>query len=167
MSKFIKTFHTGNHYHAKKPIWTYRISRYGAKPGLERRRPRFSLSVYNRSADKTNEFLAGEAKGKSITAAYTLREFVDSLERPRIIQIMVKAGIAVDEVINQLKPLLDKGRHRYRRRQLVFPRHRAAGKGIRSSRPALYRHGCFGRRRGRAARPKPHARRHARGIRLY
>lgn len=67
------------------------------------------VSVYNRSADKTNEFLAGEAKGKSITAAYTLREFVDSLERPRIIQIMVKAGVAVDEVINQLKPLLDKG----------------------------------------------------------
>ena len=69
----------------------------------------FLVSVYNRSADKTNEFLAGEAKGKTITAAYTLREFVDSLERPRIIQIMVKAGVAVDEVINQLKPLLDKG----------------------------------------------------------
>ena len=69
----------------------------------------FRVSVYNRTAEKTNEFLAGEAKGKSITATYTLKEFVDSLERPRIIQIMVKAGGAVDDVISRLKPLLDKG----------------------------------------------------------
>jgi 6-phosphogluconate dehydrogenase len=67
----------------------------------------FSVSVYNRTTAKTEEFMAGEAKDKTITAAYTLEEFVNSLERPRTIQIMVKAGPPVDAMIEQLKPLLD------------------------------------------------------------
>lgn len=69
----------------------------------------FSVSVYNRTAAKTDEFLAGEAKQKTITPTYTLEEFVASLERPRTIQIMVQAGGPVDAVINQLKPLLEEG----------------------------------------------------------
>jgi 6-phosphogluconate dehydrogenase len=69
----------------------------------------FSVSVYNRTAAKTEEFMTGEAKDKAITAAYTLEEFVDSLEQPRTIQIMVKAGPPVDAMIGQLKPLLDEG----------------------------------------------------------
>ncbi|GAN31818.1 MAG: NADP-dependent phosphogluconate dehydrogenase [Candidatus Brocadia sp. AMX2] len=69
----------------------------------------FRVSVFNRTAEKTDEFMAGEARGKSITATYTKEEFVDSLERPRTVQIMVKAGGPVDDVINQLKPLLDAG----------------------------------------------------------
>lgn len=68
----------------------------------------FRVSIYNRTADKTAEFMAGEAGGKRITAFSTIKELVNSLERPRIIQIMVKAGMPVDDVINQLKPLLDK-----------------------------------------------------------
>jgi 6-phosphogluconate dehydrogenase len=69
----------------------------------------FSVSVYNRTAAKTDEFMAGEAKTKNITATYTLEEFVASLDRPRRMQIMVQAGGPVDAVINQLKPLLDEG----------------------------------------------------------
>ncbi|MDX1521571.1 MAG: NADP-dependent phosphogluconate dehydrogenase [Anaerolineae bacterium] len=69
----------------------------------------FSVSVYNRTGAKTEEFMAGEAKEKQITATYSLEEFVASLERPRTIQIMVKAGKPVDAVIDQLKPLLDEG----------------------------------------------------------
>jgi len=69
----------------------------------------FSVSVYNRTAAKTDEFMAGEAKEKKISATYTLEEFVTSLERPRTIQIMVQAGGPVDAVINQLKPLLEEG----------------------------------------------------------
>jgi 6-phosphogluconate dehydrogenase len=69
----------------------------------------FSVSVYNRTAAKTGEFMAGEAKEKKITPTYTLEEFVASLERPRTIQIMVQAGGPVDAVINQLKPLLEEG----------------------------------------------------------
>ncbi len=69
----------------------------------------FSVSVYNRTSAKTDEFMAGEAKDKTITATYSLEEFVDSLEKPRTIQIMVKAGKPVDMVIEQLIPLLDEG----------------------------------------------------------
>jgi len=69
----------------------------------------FSVSVYNRTAAKTEEFMAGEAKEKAITPTYTLEEFVASLERPRTIQIMVQAGGPVDAVIGQLKPLLEEG----------------------------------------------------------
>lgn len=69
----------------------------------------FSVSVYNRTAERTHEFMSGEAKNKKITATYSIKEFVASLERPRIIQIMVKAGGAVDAVIAELKPWLDEG----------------------------------------------------------
>ncbi|MDQ7860830.1 NAD(P)-binding domain-containing protein [Peribacillus frigoritolerans] len=50
-----------------------------------------------------------EAEGKNVTAAYTLEEFVNSLETPRKILLMVKAGAATDVTIEQLKPLLEKG----------------------------------------------------------
>jgi 6-phosphogluconate dehydrogenase len=65
----------------------------------------FSVSVYNRTAAKTEEFMAGEAGEKKITPAFTLEEFVTSLERPRTIQIMVQAGGTVDACIGKLKPL--------------------------------------------------------------
>lgn len=69
----------------------------------------FSVSVFNRTTSKTEKFMAGEANDKDITGTVTLEEFVASLERPRIIQIMVQAGGPVDAVIGQLKPLLDEG----------------------------------------------------------
>jgi 6-phosphogluconate dehydrogenase len=69
----------------------------------------FSVSVYNRTGAKTEEFMAGEAAGKNITATYSLEEFVESLERPRIMQIMVKAGAPVDAMIDQLVPLVAEG----------------------------------------------------------
>ncbi|MBC8446669.1 MAG: NADP-dependent phosphogluconate dehydrogenase [Chloroflexi bacterium] len=69
----------------------------------------FSVAVYNRTAERTEEFVAGPAQGKNIQASYTLEEFVGLLKRPRRIMIMVKAGAPVDAVIEQLKPLLDPG----------------------------------------------------------
>ena len=68
----------------------------------------FSVAVYNRSRSKTDELLR-EATGKNLVGAYTLEELVDSLERPRKLMIMVKAGPATDAVIEQLKPLLTEG----------------------------------------------------------
>ena len=50
-----------------------------------------------------------EAKDKSIIGTYLLDEFVNSLEKPRKIILMVKAGKAVDEMIEQLLPLLEPG----------------------------------------------------------
>lgn len=69
----------------------------------------FPIAVYNRTAAKTEKFMAERAKGKDVKAAYSLEEFVQILERPRNILVMVKAGKPVDAVIDQLKPLLDKG----------------------------------------------------------
>lgn len=68
----------------------------------------YTVSVYNRSREKTDEMLS-ETTGKNIVGTYTLEEFVNSLEKPRKILLMVKAGAATDATIEQLKPLLDKG----------------------------------------------------------
>ncbi len=69
----------------------------------------FSVSVYNRTTSKVTAFVEGRAKGKKIIGTLTPEELVQSLEKPRRIMILVKAGPAVDAVIDTLVPLLDKG----------------------------------------------------------
>ncbi|HEY5450281.1 MAG TPA: decarboxylating NADP(+)-dependent phosphogluconate dehydrogenase [Polyangia bacterium] len=69
----------------------------------------YSVAVYNRTLDKVEKFLAGRANGKKIIGTHNLPELVQSLKSPRKIMMMVKAGKAVDELIDQLVPLLDKG----------------------------------------------------------
>lgn len=79
----------------------------GENLALNVERNGFPIAVYNRTGAKTDEFMQQRAQGKNVKAAYTLEEFVQSLERPRRILVMVKAGKPVDTVIDQLKPLLD------------------------------------------------------------
>ncbi|MBO3461582.1 NADP-dependent phosphogluconate dehydrogenase [Aetokthonos hydrillicola Thurmond2011] len=69
----------------------------------------FSVAVYNRTTEKTDKFMSERAKDKKIQATYSPKELVNSLERPRKILMMVRAGKAVDAVISQLKPLLEPG----------------------------------------------------------
>jgi 6-phosphogluconate dehydrogenase len=69
----------------------------------------FSVAVYNRTAAKTDDFMAIRAPGKNIVGTKTLTEFVDALETPRRILVMVQAGKPVDAVIDQLKPMLSPG----------------------------------------------------------
>jgi 6-phosphogluconate dehydrogenase len=69
----------------------------------------FRVSVYNRTTQKVDDFLAGRAKGKNIVGAHTIEELVKSLALPRKIMIMVKAGSAVDDMISTLIPHLEKG----------------------------------------------------------
>jgi 6-phosphogluconate dehydrogenase len=69
----------------------------------------FSVSVYNRTTEVTDKFAAGRAKGKRIVATHSIDEFAKSLARPRKVMIMVKAGAAVDAVIDQLVPHLERG----------------------------------------------------------
>jgi len=81
----------------------------GENLALNVERNGFPVTVYNRTYAKTEEFMATRAKGKNFLAAQTLEEFVQKLDRPRKILIMVKAGKPVDAVIDSLKPLLDEG----------------------------------------------------------
>ena len=69
----------------------------------------YPVVVFNRTGSKTENFVNTGAKGKNITATYTLKDLVESLEKPRIIMLMVKAGRPVDDNIQQLVPLLEKG----------------------------------------------------------
>jgi 6-phosphogluconate dehydrogenase len=68
----------------------------------------FSVSVYNRSSSKTEEFLQ-ESQGKNVVGTYSIEEFVQSLETPRKILLMVKAGAATDATIQSILPHLEKG----------------------------------------------------------
>lgn len=69
----------------------------------------FAVAVYNRTTAKIDEFLRGPAQGKSIIGAHDLKQFVSFLKRPRRVMLMVKAGDPVDEFIEHLLPLLEKG----------------------------------------------------------
>ena len=66
----------------------------------------FTVSVYNRTASVTDEFVAANL-GKRLVGAATLQGFVAGLARPRRIMLMVKAGAAVDAVLDELVPLLE------------------------------------------------------------
>jgi 6-phosphogluconate dehydrogenase len=73
----------------------------------------FPVAVFNRSSDITRDFVSrfgADTPGKAgFVASYSLEEFVKSMESPRQIFIMIKAGAPTDTVIDQLAPLLDKG----------------------------------------------------------
>ena len=77
----------------------------------------FNVSVYNRTTATTIEFIEGPAQNTTIQGFDELKDFVDSLSRPRKIMLLVKSTAAndindrdaVDKVIEQLIPLLEKG----------------------------------------------------------
>jgi 6-phosphogluconate dehydrogenase len=69
----------------------------------------FSVSVFNRTGTKVDTFLAGRARGKNISGFYSVKDFVNSLKRPRKVMMMLKAGSVVDGFIEQLLPFLKEG----------------------------------------------------------
>ncbi len=69
----------------------------------------YTVTVYNRTTETMTEFVQGPASGKSVVGVETIEELVDSLASPRRVMLMVKAGPAVDAVIESLVPLLDEG----------------------------------------------------------
>jgi 6-phosphogluconate dehydrogenase len=69
----------------------------------------FTVAVFNRTTEKVSAFIEGRAKGKNIIGAYSLKELVDNLKKPRKIMLMVKAGKPVDDFIEMLIPLLEQG----------------------------------------------------------
>jgi 6-phosphogluconate dehydrogenase len=69
----------------------------------------FTVVVFNRTTSKVDDFLAGSATGKSIIGSHGIKDFCQSLKSPRRIMLMVKAGPAVDDFIEQLRPHLEPG----------------------------------------------------------
>jgi 6-phosphogluconate dehydrogenase len=69
----------------------------------------FTVVAYNRTVAKVDEFLSNEAKGTKVLGAHSIEEMVALLKRPRRIMMLVKAGVAVDEFIEQLIPHLEPG----------------------------------------------------------
>jgi 6-phosphogluconate dehydrogenase len=69
----------------------------------------FTVAVNNRTVEKVDEFIKGRAQGKNIIGLHSLRELVQFLKTPRRVMLMVKAGKPVDDLIEQLIPLLEKG----------------------------------------------------------
>lgn len=69
----------------------------------------FKVVAYNRTQEKVTEFIDGPAKGTNIVGATSLEDMVSKLATPRKVFLMVRAGQAVDNTIEQLIPLLDKG----------------------------------------------------------
>lgn len=73
----------------------------------------YDIAVFNRNPDRTREFLAhceqAEPSKDRVRGHYDLAEFVQSIERPRKIVLLVKAGDGTDAAINSLLPHLDPG----------------------------------------------------------
>ncbi len=69
----------------------------------------FRVAVYNRTTARVDEFVAGRARGKNFSGTRTPAELVAALKTPRKILMLIKAGPAVDAVIGELLPLLERG----------------------------------------------------------
>src|SRR6187200_2448783 len=69
----------------------------------------FTVVAYNRTISKVDEFLNKEAKGTKVIGARSVQEMVSYLKKPRRVMMLVKAGAAVDEFIEQIIPYLEKG----------------------------------------------------------
>jgi 6-phosphogluconate dehydrogenase len=69
----------------------------------------YRVAVFNRTTSKVDEFIAGRAKGKKFVGGHSVEELVQALAKPRKVMLMVKAGPAVDDLIETLLPLMEKG----------------------------------------------------------
>ncbi len=69
----------------------------------------FKVAVFNRTTSVVDEFLAGPAADSEVLGTHSLPELVASLQTPRIVMLMVKAGEVVDQYIDMLLPLLAAG----------------------------------------------------------
>jgi len=69
----------------------------------------FTVACFNRTVSKVDRFIEGRARGKNIIGCKSIQELVESLKKPRKVMLMVKAGQAVDDFIDQLLPHLENG----------------------------------------------------------
>lgn len=69
----------------------------------------YTVAVYNRTVSKVDDFVQGRGKDKNFVAAYSVSELVQALKKPRKVMMLVKAGRAVDDFIEQIIPHLEPG----------------------------------------------------------
>ena len=69
----------------------------------------FTVAVFNRTTSKVQNFVEGRAAGKNIIGCYSIEELAANLKKPRKVMMMVKAGAAVDSMIEQLMNVLEPG----------------------------------------------------------
>jgi 6-phosphogluconate dehydrogenase len=69
----------------------------------------YKVAVYNRTTEKVDELIAGRAAGKNFVGTHSIEEFVKAVKRPRKLMMLVKAGPAVDAIIESLIPLCEPG----------------------------------------------------------
>jgi 6-phosphogluconate dehydrogenase len=76
---------------------------------LNMERNGFTVAVYNRTVEKVDLFINGRGKDKKFIGAHSIEEFIASLERPRKVMMLVKAGQPVDDFIELVLPHLEQG----------------------------------------------------------
>ena len=69
----------------------------------------YTIVAFNRTVSKVDDFLANQAKGTKVLGAHSIQEMVAKLKRPRRVMLLVKAGQPVDDFIQELLPVLEKG----------------------------------------------------------
>ncbi|KXK32670.1 MAG: 6-phosphogluconate dehydrogenase, NADP(+)-dependent, decarboxylating [Candidatus Hinthialibacteria bacterium OLB16] len=69
----------------------------------------FTISVWNRTTSKVDDFIKAHPEATRLKGTHSVQEFIDSLESPRKIILMVKAGDPVDDMIRQIRPYLTRG----------------------------------------------------------
>ena len=69
----------------------------------------YKVAVYNRTTEKVDELIKGRAAGKNFVGTHSIEDFVKSVKRPRKLMLLVKAGPAVDAIIESLIPLCEPG----------------------------------------------------------
>ncbi len=94
---------------AKADIGLIGLAVMGENLVLNMERNGFTVAVYNRTTEKVDKFINGRGKDKNFIGAHSIEEFVASLERPRKVMMLVKAGKPVDDFIEMLLPYLEEG----------------------------------------------------------
>ncbi|MDD3112860.1 MAG: decarboxylating NADP(+)-dependent phosphogluconate dehydrogenase [Candidatus Izemoplasmatales bacterium] len=93
----------------KADIGVVGLAVMGANLVLNMESKGFCVAVYNRDPRRVEHFRDNQAKGKNILFAFSLNELIDQLKKPRKVMLMIKAGDPVDQVIEQLLPIMEKG----------------------------------------------------------
>lgn len=94
---------------SKSNIGLIGLAVMGQNLALNMERNGWQVSVWNRTTKVVDNFINGRAKGKNIVDCESLEDFTTTLETPRIVMMMVRAGNAVDEVIEKIVPYLSEG----------------------------------------------------------